>query len=128
MRWNRAAEVAQQALLLTQPVDLPFLLFAGTLRSSDGTQQSSTVLILDKATGRTLHYADDLRQAGGGHCIARVIDAANHQAAVEMAGQTILLQFTAGRRPPEPPAMVEVESGGRKSSGGIMGIFQKFSR
>ncbi|HEX6960988.1 MAG TPA: PQQ-binding-like beta-propeller repeat protein, partial [Lacipirellula sp.] len=126
MRWNRPAEVVQQALLLTQPVDVPFIVFAGQLARHDrgGSRAMTTMLILDKATGRTLFQSDDLPQTGGGHCVARVTDAANHQAAVEMAGQTILLQFTEERRPPEPPALAEVESSVGKSSEGLMGIFR----
>jgi outer membrane protein assembly factor BamB len=125
-RWSRPAEVVQQALLLTQPADLPFIVFAGLLMRSDGggSRNLTTMLILDKATGRTLYQSDDLPQSGGGHCLARVTDAASHQAAVEMAGQTILLQFTDERRPPEPPAMAEVESSAGKMSRGLMGILR----
>jgi outer membrane protein assembly factor BamB len=126
MGWSRPAEVVQQALLLTQPADLPFIVFAGLLMRSDGggSRNLTTMLILDKATGRTLYQSDDLPQSGGGHCLARVTDAAGHQAAVEMAGQTILLQFTDERRPPEPPAMAEVESSAGKMSRGLMGILR----
>ncbi len=124
MQWSRPADVTQQALLLGQPADLPFIVFAGTLTRSDGggSRALTTMLVLDKATGRTLFQSDELPQSGGGHCVPRIVDAATHQAAVEMAGQTILLQFTDERRPPEPPAMAEVESSAGKSSRGIMGI------
>jgi hypothetical protein len=124
MRWNRPAEVVQQGLLLNQPADLPFIALAGILNRSDGggSRSLTTMLVLDKGTGRTLYQNDELPQTGGGHCVPRVVDAASHTAAVEMAGQTILLQFTSDRRPPEPPAMAEVESSARKSSRGIMGI------
>jgi hypothetical protein len=80
------------------------------------------MLLLDKATGRTLFQSDELPQAGAGHCLARVTDAAKHEAAVEMPGVTIMVQFTDQRRPPEPPAMAEVESNAGKSSRGLMGI------
>jgi hypothetical protein len=125
MRWNRPAEVMQQGLLLNQPADLPFIAFAGNLTRSDGggSRSQTTLLVLDKATGRSLYQSDELPQTGGGHCVPRVVDAASHKAAVEMAGQTILLQFTSDRRPPEPPAMAEVESSARKKSRGLMGIF-----
>jgi outer membrane protein assembly factor BamB len=127
MCWSRPAEIVQQALLLNQPVDLPFILFAGILTSRDGNggRNTSSVLILDKATGRTLFSDDELPQSGGGQCLARVADAASRQAAVEMAGRTILLQFTKERRPPEPPAMAEVESAAGSSTGGLMGIMLK---
>ena len=90
----------------------------GLLTRSDGggSRPMTTMLILDKAAGRTLFQSDELPQTGGGHCVARIVDAESHQAAVEMAGQTILLQFTDQRRPPEPPALSEVESSAGKSS------------
>ena len=124
LRWNRPAEVIQQALLLTQPVDLPFLVFAGNLNTprGSGSRAGATMLLVDKATGRTLFQSDELPQAGVGHCLARVTDAAKHEAAVEMPGVTIMVQFTDQRRPPEPPAMAEVESHAGKSSRGLMGI------
>jgi hypothetical protein len=126
MRWNRPADVVQQSLLLTQPADLPFVLFAGVFQQQDagGGQPRTSLLMLDKASGRTLFAEDDLPQAGGGQCLARINDAASHQATVEMAGRTILLQFTDQRRPPEPPAMSEVESAGSKTNGGLMGILR----
>jgi outer membrane protein assembly factor BamB len=125
MRWNRPADVVQQSLLLSQPADLPFVLFAGVFQQQDagGSQPRTSLLMLDKASGRTLFSQDDLPQAGGGQCLART-DAASHQATVEMAGRTILLQFTDQRRPPEPPAMSEVESAGSKTNGGLMGILR----
>jgi outer membrane protein assembly factor BamB len=126
MRWSRPAEVVQQGLLVNQPADLPFIVFAGQVTRSDGggSRQLTTVMALDKATGRTLYHSDELPQTGGGHCVPRIVDAASHKAAVEMAGTTVLLQFTSDRRPPEPPAMAEVESSARKASRGILGIFR----
>ncbi|RIK70313.1 MAG: hypothetical protein DCC67_20820, partial [Planctomycetota bacterium] len=122
MRWNRPAEVLQQGLLLAQPVDLPLIVFAGQIVSEAGAgRPTSKLMILDRATGRTLYQKDDLPQ-NGNYCVARLADAASRQAAVEMAGRTILLQFTDGRRPPEPPALAEVESADDKGSGGLMGI------
>ena len=41
-----------------------------------------------------------------------------------MGSRTVTLQFTATRRPPEPPAMAEVESSASRTSGGLMGIIR----
>jgi hypothetical protein len=127
MRWNKPAEVVQQGYPLSQAVDLPFIVFASQLMSQDGSgsRNTSSLLLIDKATGRTLLADDELPQSGAGQCIAKISDAASHQATVEMAGRTILLQFTAERRPPEPPATAEVESAGSRSGGGLIGILQK---
>jgi hypothetical protein len=119
MRWSRPADVFEQALLASQPADLPFIAFAGMLQT-----RGTSVLVLDKATGRTLYSGDDLPAATTGYCLARVSDAAAHEAVVELGTRTIMLRFTAERRPPEPPALAEVESSAHKTSGGLMRIIQ----
>lgn len=126
MQWNRPAEVERQAYPLNQPIDLPFLLFAGQMTpEGNGSRPVTTVLVLDKATGRTLMRREDLGPNNGGQCVARISDAAQHQATIETAGKTILLQFTDERRPPEPPALAEVEAERKLGWGGVMGIFMK---
>jgi outer membrane protein assembly factor BamB len=126
MPWSRPAGVQQQALVLDQPAELPFLTFAGTLTAPNGGEgrESLTMLLLDKETGRTLFRSDELAQMGAGNCLARVTDGANHEVTIEMAGRSLTVQFTAARRPPEPPAMAEVESGAAKVATGLMGIFR----
>jgi outer membrane protein assembly factor BamB len=126
MLWNRPADVVQQAFLLTQGADLPFIVFAGAIETPrrTGTRAGTAILVLDKATGRTLYSSDDLPQAVAGQCVARITDAAEHKAAIEMAGRTIELQFTGHRRPPEPPAMADVESSAGKVSRGLTGILR----
>ena len=126
MRWSRPATVLRQSLLLDQPPDLPFVIFAGTLSARTGTagRETTTLLLVDKATGRTLLAADDIPQGGAGYCLPRVTNAAEHEVTIELPGRSLVLQFTDERRPPEPPAMAEVESGAGRVSRGIMGIFR----
>ncbi len=126
MLWSRPAELLQQALLLDQPADLPFIAFAGVLssRSRGDGRDATTMLLLDKATGRTLFSSDELPQAGVAYSLMRVSDATRHEVTVEMAGRSIVLQFTDARRPPEPPALAEVESASGKVSRGLMGILR----
>jgi hypothetical protein len=128
MRWNRPADLLQQALVLEQPADLPFVAFAGSMSSRAGGEprESITMLLVDKATGRTLYRSDELAQMGAGNCLARVSDAAKHEVTIEMAGRSLVLQFTEGRRPPEPPAIADVESGAGKVARGLMGILRSF--
>ena len=128
MRWNRPAEIERQAYPLNQPVDLPFILFAGQLNpESSGARPTSTVLVLDKASGRTLLRKGDLGPSNGGQCVVRISDPVQRQATIELAGKTILLQFTDERRPPEPPSLAEVESDAKSgwSGSGVFGIFMK---
>ncbi|BBO33257.1 hypothetical protein PLANPX_2869 [Lacipirellula parvula] len=128
MRWNRPAEIEQQAYPLNQPVDLPFILFAGHLQREGNAGPRTALLALDKATGRAIMRRDDLPMNNGGTIVARISDAAQHQAVVETAGRTFLLQYTDQHRPPEPPSLAEVESERKASGGGLMGILFKFGR
>jgi hypothetical protein len=128
MRWSRPAEVERQAYPINQPVDLPFIVFAGQVTpEGGGTRQTSTLLVLDKATGRTLLRKSDLGPNNALQCVARISDAAQRQATVELAGKTILLQFTDEHRPPEPPSLAEVESETKSgwSGSGVLGIIKR---
>jgi len=136
-KWRRPADVAAQPLLVNQPPDLPIIALAGGVefgtrglagggrdRGRGAPKTGATILILDKRTGRTLYADEALPAINAGLCLARVKDGA-HEAVLDMGGRTITLQFTSQRRPPEPPAMAEVEShGGRRPSGGLMGIIR----
>lgn len=125
-RWSRPASVLRQALVLNQPADLPFIMFAGTLvsRTRGEGHDATTMLLIDKATGRTLYNTDELPQAGAGFCMARVSDPVKHEVTIDMAGRTLQVQYTEGRRAPEPPAMAEVESSAGRTSEGILGILR----
>jgi hypothetical protein len=126
-RWARPASVLRQALVLNQPADLPFVLFAGALlsRTRGEGHDATTALLLDKATGRTLFASDELPQSSVASCTAEVTDLGQHEVTVEIAGRSLVVQLTEGRRPPEPPAMAEVESSAGKISEGILGILNK---
>ncbi|HMP07073.1 MAG TPA: PQQ-binding-like beta-propeller repeat protein, partial [Lacipirellulaceae bacterium] len=126
LRWSRPAEVLQQAMVIDQPANLPFISFAGALRTGSGgdSREAITLLLLDKGTGRTLYSSDELAPMGAGVCLPRVSDAARHEATVELAGRSLVLRFTDERRPPEPPAMADVESTAAKVSRGLLGILR----
>ncbi|HYO23970.1 MAG TPA: hypothetical protein VEQ85_03390, partial [Lacipirellulaceae bacterium] len=125
MLWQRPATVQRQALVQGMPPDLPFIAFAGSLDSRGGAaREGITALLLDKATGRTLYADDSLPQSGVGYCVATLNDAAQKQVLLDVAGKVMTVTYTAERRPPEPPAMAEVESPPTGASGGILGIFR----
>jgi outer membrane protein assembly factor BamB len=126
LRWARPASVIRQALVLNLPPDLPFIAFAGTLtsRSAADGRESMSVLLLDKATGRTIYHDDAIPQTGMGYCMAQVTDSSRREITLDVAGRVIAVTYTDLRRPPEPPAVAEVESPGSARSGGIMGILR----
>ncbi|MEO2050046.1 MAG: PQQ-binding-like beta-propeller repeat protein, partial [Pirellulales bacterium] len=72
--WKRPADITQQALLLTQPCDLPILLFVNfsQLRDHRGSRPVLSMLILEKASGRTLYRNNNLPNTGGSHLLVSV--------------------------------------------------------
>jgi hypothetical protein len=184
--WNQPADIKQQALMLTQPRDLPILLFVNFFQRRDsnrGSRPSLSMLILEMASGRTLYRADNLPNTGGSHLVVSMPEVqpttvspdnitpdkkktdknrtgqntaatnpdteepavddpagdnpagvpgssppmkrTSHEIAIEMTARVVRLNFTGTPRPPQPPAMVEVEAESSHGSKGIFGIFQK---
>jgi outer membrane protein assembly factor BamB len=126
MRWQRSGEVNQQGLLLTQPADLPMVVMLGTLykQGAQGTRAPITLLAVDKRTGQTLYRNDDLPSSGGSLCEIQAQGEAGEEVTIEMAGRSLLFQFTSQSQPPVPPVMSEVELESTRSSGGILGILR----
>jgi hypothetical protein len=128
-RWQRPASVDRQALVLNAAPDLPFVLFAGLLdaQARGEGRNTTTMLMIDKATGRTIYSTDELPQSGVGVVAAQVLNAAQHEVTVELVGRSLLVKYTDRRRPPQPPAMAEVESPAGQPSGDILKILGIYS-
>ncbi len=150
-RWGRPADVKQQAFMLTQPCDLPILLFVNVTqrRDSRGGRAGLSMLVLEKATGRTLYRADNLPNTGGSYLVVHEVGkdsedesgkeatekeaagkeaadkVASREVAIEMTARAIRLNFTSQPRPPQPPALAEVEAASEKGSKGLFGILKK---
>jgi outer membrane protein assembly factor BamB len=124
MRWSRPASVKRQPLVLNLPGNLPFVVFAGTLTSKTrgDSGATTTALLVDKATGRTLYQSDELPQMGMGQVAATIGEA--RQATIDLGGRSLLVEYTDERRPPQPPAMAEVETPANTSTEGILGILR----
>lgn len=127
-RWATPAELRQQGLMLSQPADLPVLVFASVVprRNASGRRDNIRLLVLDKASGRTLYRSESLPPSGGSHCVVRVVDQERRLLAVEMASRQVHLQFSDSPRPPAPPALAEVEGEQQAASGGLGRILGKF--
>ena len=124
-KWSHLAEVKQEALMLSQPVDLPVIAFAGTVnhhRTKSGGRAATSLLLLEKASGRLLYHSDTLPHAGGSYCRLRQADPQDAIVDVEMPSRTIRLKFTDEPRPPEPAALVGGEYKMREESTGLLGI------
>lgn len=107
--WPVPAALKQHALWPTQPTDLPVLVFARLAqRQRNRSQQTVSVLCLDKLTGRVVYQSDELRgQAPGLELSA---DSEKQQVRIAVPdnngngwGSVIRLEYTNLPRPPEPP-------------------------
>ena len=126
--WKRPAEVRDQPLMLSQPVDAPVIAFVGNMarRNNRGSQQRISMLILEKASGRLLFNDENLLPSRSNYCSMRALDPRdNPEVVIETSSQTIRLAFTDLKRAPEPPAMVDVESKEKKGKKGLLGIGKK---
>ncbi len=93
-QWPAPAVISQQGLLLSQPVDLPVLVFVRQIHraSVSARDPRTSVLCIDKRTGRVVYENDQLPGASlssfdvGG-------DAAEHVVTLAMGAKIITLTF-----------------------------------
>ena len=122
--WNKPVEVNHESFILSQPVDLPVLAFAGTVseRNKSGARPATSMVVLEKSTGRMLYEDDKLLQAAGNYCRVKLADPEKPVVEVEMVSRTVHLEFTDQPRPPEPVATVGGSNKRKKESSGLLGI------
>ena len=124
--WSQPAQVRQQALMLSQPMDSPVISFAGFYRGQDGSgaKPLASIMLLEKASGRML-FADNGMQNTGNLCLVSA-DEQSHEVSLEMVTKTVKLKFTDLPRPPEPPATVEANVNDRQGPQGLNRILKRF--
>jgi hypothetical protein len=123
--WSRPADVAQQSLMISQPLDAPVITFVGNHRRQDanGTHQLMNLLLLEKTSGRVL-FADDSLPYSANYFVVSTIDESN-EVSVEMANRLVKLKFTDAPRPPEPPAHTPADA---ESADGPTGLYKILKR
>jgi len=125
--WKRPAEVRDQPLMLSQPMDAPVIAFVGNMarRNNRGSQQRISMLLLEKASGRLLFRDENLAPSRSNYCSMKASGPAEEQPEVvlETSSQTIRLAFTNEKRPPEPPAIADIKK--KQGQKGLLGIGKK---
>jgi hypothetical protein len=123
--WPRPARIQNQVLVLSQPMDLPVVAFAGNYQSEarGDRQQKSSLVLLEKASGRVL-FADEKLPQSGNH-LELIADPAEHSLSANLMNRTIKLAFTEAPRPPEPPLTSEAKVDSETGPRGLYRIFQK---
>jgi outer membrane protein assembly factor BamB len=124
--WSRPAETREQALMLTQPVDAPIIVLAGsrTLQNVNGSTNAVSLLLLEKSSGRVLVSDENVTQAP--HYFAVSSNAETNEVLVELVNRIVRLKFTDAPRPPEPPATYQASPSEKDGPKGLYGIFEKF--
>ncbi len=123
--WPAPAQVRNRGISLTQPPDLPFLIFAdrSPVRSSpnDGSTQLR-LLCLDKRTGETVYRNDRIPDSGAARFRIEATSPPHPQVLLELGSSKVLLALTDRPRPPHPPANDDLEATREAVDRGLLGI------
>jgi hypothetical protein len=124
LMWPGPAVVEQRGIALTQPSDIPLLIFVDRLlkRDSGGGGTKLRLLCLDKQTGQTIYRNDELPDTPGSLFRIRAAREETPTVSIEMSNRTVRLSFTDQPRSPEPPANDLVEAPRKSSGGGLLGV------
>ena len=132
--WDHPAEVQGLPLMLTQPVDLPMIAFAGNIQRQRRSRSKAEmgIMLLEKSSGRLLFHDETLPQSTH-HFFLRASEEQTEgemkgelsEAIVEMSTRKIKLQFTGHPRAPEPSARHDVQRKVGSRAGGLQKIGAK---
>lgn len=125
--WPEAAIIESRGIALSQPADIPVLVFIDRLlkRDASGAGTKLRLLCVDRTTGATVYRNDDLADISGGQIRIRASRGETAAIDFEMSAKTIRLTFTDEPRSPEPPANDLVEAPRKNSGSGLWGVGQR---
>jgi len=103
LQWSNPASVEEHGLLLSQPSELPVLMFMRNIVDPEsGTpNQRGSVLCIDKQTGRLVYEDDNLPQQLMNLDV--VANADDKSVSMNFPQQSVVLKFTEQPAAPEPP-------------------------
>jgi hypothetical protein len=122
--WPGPATVRNRGVMLTQPPDVPFLIFVDRQqgRSSNETTAQIRVLCLDKRTGESVYRKDKLPDSAIPRFRVEAEQLPRPKVSIEMGAAKLLLTMTDRPRPPQPPANDDLEASREIVERGIRGI------
>jgi hypothetical protein len=129
--WSGPALVRNRGLVLSQPDDIPFLVFADHMTSRDastGGRMQLRLLCLDKRTGETVYRNDSLPETAASRFRIRAQRGAVAQVTVETSSSRIELAVSDEPKPPQPPANDELESMRSPGRRGLLGLGERMLR
>jgi hypothetical protein len=123
--WPGPATVRNRGMMLIQPPDLPFLIFADRQQAHAAPTETTAqfrVLCLDKRTGETVYRSDHLPDTVIQRFRVEAEREPRPQVTLEMGAAKLLLTMTDRPRPPQPPANDDLEGTREIVERGIRGI------
>lgn len=129
MLWPGPATVRHRGIVLSQPTEIPFLVFAEQKMTRDAAAGGGArlrVLCLDKRTGQTVYRNENLPATSAGRFRIRA-DRTASTVVLETATGKIQLTVTDRPRPPQPPTNDDLESAREISERGLRGIGERLS-
>jgi outer membrane protein assembly factor BamB len=125
--WPGPALVRNRGVVLQQPRDIPFLVFADRQMPRDPASGVShlRLLCLDRRTGQTIYRNDALPDTMAARFRIRGQSDSHPAVAIDMATGKIELAMTDRPRPPSPPANDDLEAPRAIVERGLRGLGQR---
>jgi outer membrane protein assembly factor BamB len=123
--WPSPALVRNRGAFLTQPPDVPFLVFADRQQARNATNATTAqlrVLCLDKRTGETVYRNDHLPDSALPRFRIEAEREPLAQITLDMGTSKLLLTMSDRPRPPQPPTNDDLEATREIVERGIRGI------
>ncbi|HWL73944.1 MAG TPA: hypothetical protein VNQ74_08745, partial [Burkholderiaceae bacterium] len=128
--WPGPAVLRNRGLVLSQPTDVPLLVFADRKTVRDAASGGGTnlrLLCLDQNTGETVYRNEVLPDTSITRFRVRGERGSEHTVAIEMNAGKIQLTLTDEPRPPAPPANDDLETPRQTEQRGLRAIGQRMS-
>jgi outer membrane protein assembly factor BamB len=128
--WPGPALVRNRGIILSQPADVPFLVFAekqSTGEGGSGVGGRLRVLCLDKRTGEAAYRNDRIPDNPTNRFRIRAENESRPLVALELGGTKIHLTLTDRPKAPQPPANDDLEVSRETTERGIRGLGARMS-
>jgi hypothetical protein len=128
--WPGSALLRNRGIVLSQPADVPLLVFIDRQTVRDGAAGGGSqlrVLCLDKRTGETVYRNDRLSDSNIIRFRVEASPEPRPQVALDLGTAKIQLTLTDRPRPPQPPANDDLEAAKEVGERGLRGLGAQLS-
>jgi outer membrane protein assembly factor BamB len=128
--WPGPAIVRNRGMMLSQPPEVPFLVFMDRQQSHGASNETTArlrVLCLDKLTGETVYANDEVPDTAVPRFRVEAEREPKAAVTLEMGASKIVLAMTERPRPPQPPANDDLDASREAVERGIRGLGARMS-